>query len=452
MNLWFRFAIATITLVCSVSETYSQSAIYACGHIRRTREFAIDNLRSSGYTTAIIFNVSVEEDGTLTTDYNWSKQEAAEAGGIICRNGEYVFDQYQPHYVDDINRLLEPPTSINRLEYCIGGWTNGSYGNIRKLIEQYGTGPETMLYRNFKALKETIPAVTAVNNDQEQDYDAATAIAFHRMLAEIGFKTTIAPYTNMSFWKQLVEALNEEPGTCEIVYLQTYGGGAYNNPTNWMVFGDIPMYVGFDCEANASRSAMDTKFRNWSRLDGVVGGFLWNYNSEDRNHNEWATSINRIFGTRITDTPAIVVHETSNFKGYGAGLPEGSFTQADLAMYGITAQKSGSLTVSEGYKVTLYSEKDLTGESIVYTETTPTLGPEWIDRARSISVESVSGITGVFTDSEQQTARIYDVHGRVAAETTVSGESILPTLPETLPGGIYIVKTAQKAFKIFKKY
>lgn len=81
-------------LVAGAADLYAQSAIYACGHIRRTRETAIPNLKNSGYTTAILFNVNVEKDGSLTTDYSWDSQTPAEAGGIICQNGEYVFDRY----------------------------------------------------------------------------------------------------------------------------------------------------------------------------------------------------------------------------------------------------------------------------------------------------------------------------------------------------------------------
>lgn len=55
-------------LMAGAADLYAQSAIYACGHIRRTRETAITNLKNSGYTTAILFNVNVENDGSLTTD------------------------------------------------------------------------------------------------------------------------------------------------------------------------------------------------------------------------------------------------------------------------------------------------------------------------------------------------------------------------------------------------
>lgn len=59
------------------------------------------------------------------------------------------------------------------------------------------------MYKNFKALKNAIPEIDAVNNDDEHCYDVATAVKFHQMMYELGYKTTIAPYTNRSFGKIL---------------------------------------------------------------------------------------------------------------------------------------------------------------------------------------------------------------------------------------------------------
>ena len=39
---------------------------------------------------------------------------------------------------------------------------------------------------NFKALKNAIPEIDAVNNDDEYCYDVATAVKFHQMMYGIG--------------------------------------------------------------------------------------------------------------------------------------------------------------------------------------------------------------------------------------------------------------------------
>ena len=160
-----KFFLLFLGVVLAVADAYCQkevSGIYAGGHIRRGRPGTITKLRNSGFTYLILFNVNVESDGTLTTD-----------GETICKDGEYVFQQTQPYYQQDIKNLKTPPTGISRIEICIGGWGNGSYGNIRNLVNSKGTGASSILYRNFKALKEAVPEIDAVNNDTEQDYDAA---------------------------------------------------------------------------------------------------------------------------------------------------------------------------------------------------------------------------------------------------------------------------------------
>lgn len=70
----------------------------------------------------------------------------------------YVFDQTQPHYIEDIRQLKTPPTSISRIEIVIGGWGNDSYNHIQSLINKSDTGTTTMLYRNFKAFLEAVRA------------------------------------------------------------------------------------------------------------------------------------------------------------------------------------------------------------------------------------------------------------------------------------------------------
>ena len=62
------------------TEIKAVSGVYVGGHIRRARPTTITNLRQSGFTYALLFNVNVEADGTLTTD-----------GETICKDGQYVF-------------------------------------------------------------------------------------------------------------------------------------------------------------------------------------------------------------------------------------------------------------------------------------------------------------------------------------------------------------------------
>ena len=63
---------------------------------------------------------------------------------------------------------------------------------------------------------------------------------------------TINPYTNNSYWTSLVSSINTQmPGLVDAMHLQTFAGGAGNNPcVNWD-FGDVPVYPGLSDDHSA---------------------------------------------------------------------------------------------------------------------------------------------------------------------------------------------------------
>ena len=87
-----------------------------------------------------------------------------------------------------------------------------------------------------KAAREDVlrilPEVEAVNNDDEHCYDAESASKFHIMMHRLGYKTTLAPYTNKSFWTSLCSKIHSNrPWAVDRIMVQCYDGGAYNNPS-----------------------------------------------------------------------------------------------------------------------------------------------------------------------------------------------------------------------------
>ena len=219
-----RFLVMALCAFFIASNMLAQagSGVYVGGHIRRERPATVEKLKKSGFTYVILFNVNVEEDGTLTTD-----------GETICKDGQYVFASEQPYYQEDVKALKTWPTAIERIDICIGGWGNDSYKRIRTLVDAEGVGQKSILYRNFRALKEAIPEIDGVNNDDESCYDVTSAVKFHTMMSVLGYKTSVAPYTNKPFWQGLVDGLNSaRPEACDLVMIQCYDGGAYNNPSD----------------------------------------------------------------------------------------------------------------------------------------------------------------------------------------------------------------------------
>ena len=279
------YILASILLGISVAvELLAQSSIYVGGHFRRERPYTVTTLKSSGFDCVILFNVNVETDGTLTTD-----------GDTICYQGKYVFAKKHPYYISDVKSLKVPPTSVTRIEICIGGWGNESYDHIKSLINLSGTGSSTTLYKNFKILKDSIPEIDAVNNDDEHAYDSNTAIRFHVMMAQLGFKSSLAPYTNKSYWTAIATGINNNiPGTVDRILIQCYDGGAGNNPSDWHI-NNIPLHAGRlnYQDFNQTKTVMQT----WKNEKDVVGGFFWVYNDETWNLSKYAIMTNSIFGS-----------------------------------------------------------------------------------------------------------------------------------------------------------
>jgi len=214
----------------------------------------INGVRASGFSTVVIFTMGVDANGNFNYD------------GNICSNGVYVGN---PAWSNLLAQCKAAPSSVTRIEMCIGGWTDPSFGNIRTRIAADGTNTTTVLYRNLQALKSALP-IDAIDFDTENTYVSGPDSQFGLMCVSTGFKVTLCPYTASSYW----QALKNNIGTnCDQVYLQCYDGGAGNNPATWNTyFGGLKVVAGYwDNER-------DTTFVNnmsvWKNAD-AIGGFYW---------------------------------------------------------------------------------------------------------------------------------------------------------------------------------
>ena len=390
-----------VWLLCIPAMLFAESGVYVGGHIRRERPSTIEKLKKSGFSYVILFNINVERDGTLTCD-----------GETVCKDGVYVFGNTQPEYVSDITSLKQWPTNIRRIDICIGGWGNESYSRIQSLVNSQGTGSGSILYRNFKALKDAIPVIDGVNNDDEHCYDVASAASFHIMMSDLGYKTSLAPYMNKSYWENLATRINSErPGACDRVMVQCYDGGAGNNPCDWHING-LPLYAG-RTNYQSSMEESISQMQSWKDNCGVSGGFVWVYNDETWDLNDWATRMNRIFGSYHTAQNSVVtVYSDVNYGGYAVGLPLGEHDMAALAAYGIINDDISSLKVPSGYKVTLYDNSGFGGESRTYTSDASYVGDDFNDRCTSIKVSTagVSGKGGLYKLQNRNSGLYMDVN------------------------------------------
>ena len=216
---------------------------------------AVGGLKTSGWNGLILFAVSVQSNGDITY-----------SGNTLVTGGNYVGAS---NWGANVAAVKAPPTTVYRYEVCVGGWGDASFTNIKNLIASQGTGSGSILYRNFQALKNAVPGIDAIDFDDEQTYDVNSATSYGQLLNALGYKVSLAPYTNQSFWVQVKHNLGSG---CDIVYLQCYSGGAGNDPGNW----DNAIGNGFRVMPGIeSNNHSSSTFFNWAVNDGSTGGFYW---------------------------------------------------------------------------------------------------------------------------------------------------------------------------------
>lgn len=227
-------------------------------------------LKTSGFDTLVIFRIGVLENGDLVYYSTGDAGEAVDAPVITA--GEYVGGSA---LADKIKSFKTGETLVTRVEVSLVSH-DATFVNIQNLINSNGTGADTPLYQNFEALR-TAWDLDAFNNDDESVYDVASTVTFGKLLGEIGYQYSIAPYTNTGFWTSVVDQL---PGLLDRVYLQVYDGGAGNDPGAWQdALGlNVTPLVWVTNDAKPSQGntpeQAQAKFASWNTQYSVDGGML----------------------------------------------------------------------------------------------------------------------------------------------------------------------------------
>ena len=273
--LTISFGLALISLSAQSASndmtTQYPSAAFAGGPTYKDPGSSIPELQSSGFGTLINWTIHIHDNG----DLNFNEEF------LLVSNGKYVGNETHSNFGNNLKKLIKKGSSIKRLEFGLSAAESPTYTNIKNLdtctTKGCGTGPDSILYLNFKALKQVFPNLYAVNNDDEFEYDLSSSVKFHEMLANLGIRTTIAPYTDKDYWQSFISDLNEyKPDTVDRIYLQAYAGGAGNNPCDWDL--GVPVYVGLWSQYS-SPSEVKSQMSDWKTQCPKVlkGGFMWLY-------------------------------------------------------------------------------------------------------------------------------------------------------------------------------
>jgi hypothetical protein len=259
--------------LCFAQATGSIKGIFLFKDVLQSNTTA---LKTSGFNALLIFRIGVLANGDLVYYSTGGQGEAVDAP--VVTNGSYNGGSA---LTEKIRSFKTGTTNIDRVEISLVSHDT-TFQNIRSLINAEGTGSATRLYQNFNLLKTTWN-LDGFNNDDESVYDVSSTVTFAKMLGVMGYKYSIAPYTNSAFWSNIKNQINAAvPGLLDRVYLQCYDGGAGNNPGTWQTslgMKVVPIvWVTNDAKPSQGNTAQQaqTKFANWNSQYAVAGGGYWN--------------------------------------------------------------------------------------------------------------------------------------------------------------------------------
>ncbi len=280
---------------------WASSTIFGGGPFYTGGYTVMNTLRASGYTTVMLWTIHVDAS-TGNLIYN---------DQLVVANGAYVGT---PAWTNQLKTLKVAPTSVNRIEWSVASAPSGGndFQNIQTLMNTYGTNTGSILYRNFLALKNATGA-DAIDYDDEALYDVATAVKFGQMLSSLGYKVTLCPYTNPSFWQSTYSQLGT--GIVDRVYLQCYDGGAGNDPATWNnYFPGTKVIPGMwclhnGCSQGSSATDVQAQMTAWRSSANIPGGFMWLYDdmlscSVGGTPADYAAAINKSVDPLMVTPPA----------------------------------------------------------------------------------------------------------------------------------------------------
>ena len=261
--LFLLLAVAFLGGAASAQTGYTE--IFGGGPFYKNAASNITEIENSGFTEAIVWSVEVSSTGDLNFNGEFP----------LTSNGVYIGDQTRADFA--ANMALLKQGTVKRITFSIGSSNFGDWQDITNLVNSQGTGPTSILYKDFQALKAAIPALDAIDFDDENSFNTPTTISFGVMLGQLGYHVAPDAFDQSSYWTNVVSQINSQaPGTVDGVHLQAYAGGSGNNPCVGWNFGTVPVWPGL-WDLNDTPSQVQSTMTGWHSQCGITGGFMWLY-------------------------------------------------------------------------------------------------------------------------------------------------------------------------------
>ena len=264
-GLYLLAALCIISCLPSVTFADPFVGIYGGGPFYDSLADNLDYLKSSSYTAVILWCVHVYDNGDLV--YNGAK---------IVSDGQYVGDGNWPGL---IAQLKSDDSTIKQIALSVGSAGVNDFTNIQNLMSSQGTGSDSILYRNFAALKSAIPSIDIIDMDDEDLADQNTIAQFSLLMGQTGFKVSMCAYCLQDMWIAAIQQVNsQQPDTVVQLNLQCYVGGEGNDPVQWQQAINnaglsTPVIPGL-WSGERSTDDVQNQFSGW-RDQGISGGFMW---------------------------------------------------------------------------------------------------------------------------------------------------------------------------------
>jgi hypothetical protein len=311
-----------VTLAIVPASYAGTSGIFGGGPFYINATSNITAIKNSGFTEAIVWNIEVKTNGDLNFNGEFP----------LVSNGAYIGDQTHPDFASNMAALKTG--TIKRVTFSIGSSNVGDWQDVKALVNAQGTGTTSILYRNFLALKTAIPAVDALDFDDENSFDQASTVQFSVMLGTLGYHVALDPFSNATYWTSVASAVNAQlPGTVDSVHLQAYAGGSGNTPCSGWNFGGVSVFPGL-WDQNDTPAQVQSTMTGWHNQCGITGGFMWLYDDFDGTAlvTQYAAAINNAVGgttsTGIYNQSSGIVSDGTTFSGGIDGV--GSAYSANL--------------------------------------------------------------------------------------------------------------------------
>jgi len=330
--IFFLLLVALAVWGQTASAQTGLTGIFGGGPFYKNAAKNITEIENSGFTEAIVWSVEVNSSGDLNFNGEFP----------LTSKGVYIGNQTHSDFASNMATLKQG--TVKRVTFSIGSSNVGDWQDIAALVKAQGTGPTSILYKDFQSLKAAIPALDAIDFDDENSFDSPSTIQFGVMLGNLGYHVAPDAFDNNSYWTNVVTQINSQlPGTVDGVHLQAYAGGSGNNPCVGWNFGTVPVWPGL-WDQDDTPSQVQSIMSGWHSECGINGGFMWLYDDfvGTGEAAQYASAINNAVGgtgftlsgpsnvflnQNSTANASITITDLAGFDGkvtlHVSGLPKG---------------------------------------------------------------------------------------------------------------------------------